>query len=577
MINLIEYFNKPVTQRQKQYEVVRAIVIEKLTAKDVAKKFDYEINTVYSLVRDAKSGKLELFPEIKKGPKERRTKTMVQEKIIKYRKENLSSQDIHTRLATEGLVVSIRTIERILKDSGFKKLKRRTYKELGRSSKNKLIPSRSEELDFNKLKPFNIDCPVAGVYFFLPYIIESGIVNILKRCNLPGSSVVGSTQASLSMLLLKLIGNKRLSNMDSYDQEPGLGIFAGLNVLPKSTYMCTYSCGTSEEMLLKFQQETIRFFLQRYPEFYRSQFINLDFHSIPHYGEDESMEKIWCGSKGKALRGSNTVFAQDSQSNAILYTRADILRKEEADEIKKFVSYWKQIKGNMNETLVFDCKFTRYEVLDTLSEEGIKFITLRKRSKSLIEDTKRISDENWLKINLPIPKRKYQTVSVCEKKIILNYCKHAIRQVIVKDQGREEPTFIITNDESLKLESVVEVYAKRWHIENKLSELVSFFNLNALSSPLMIRIHFDILWTLIADTFYHIFAHDLRRFEKSLAPTIFKKFINMPGKVIYDGDKFLIKIRKRSYTPILKGIDKLNFPFTVPWLKNKTVQIIWTP
>jgi len=51
----------------------------------------------------------------------------------------------------------------------------------------------------------------------------------------------------------------------------------------------------------------------------------------------------------------------------------------------------------------------------------------------------------------------------------------------------------------------------------------------------------------------------------------------MPGKVIYDGDKFLIKIRKRSYTPILKGIDKLNFPFTVPWLKNKTVQIIWTP
>ena len=42
---------------------------------------------------------------------------------------------------------------------------------------------------------------------------------------------------------------------------------------------------------------------------------------------------------------------------------------------------------------------------------------------------------------------------------------------------------------------------------------------------------------------YHIFAQDLHRFEKDLAPTIFKKFINVPGKVIYDGDKFLIKIR----------------------------------
>jgi len=36
---------------------------------------------------------------------------------------------------------------------------------------------------------------------------------------------------------------------------------------------------------------------------------------------------------------------------------------------------------------------------------------------------------------------------------------------------------------------------------------------------------------MIADTLYHIFARDLRRFEKNLAPTIFKKFINFPGKV----------------------------------------------
>jgi hypothetical protein len=122
--------------------------------------------------------------------------------------------------------------------------------------------------------------------------------------------------------------------MDSYDQEPGLGVFAGLNVLPKSTYMCTYSCNTSESMLIDFQREAVGIFRKKYPDFYSSQFINLDFHSIPHYGEDESMERIWCGSRGKTLRGSNTVFAQDSQSNAILYTRADILRKEEADEIK---------------------------------------------------------------------------------------------------------------------------------------------------------------------------------------------------------------------------------------------------
>ena len=122
---------------------------------------------------------------------------------------------------------------------------------------------------------------------------------------------------------------------------------------------------------------------------------------------------------------------------------------------------------------------------------------------------------------------------------------------------------------------ILEVYAKRWHIENKLSELVSFFNLNALSSPLMIRIHFDIFWTILADTLYHIFAKDLPRFEHCRADTIFKKFINFPGRLKFDGKKFIVEIRKRAHTPILLGVEKLNKPFPVPWLKNKTMEIRW--
>jgi hypothetical protein len=123
---------------------------------------------------------------------------------------------------------------------------------------------------------------------------------------------------------------------------------------------------------------------------------------------------------------------------------------------------------------------------------------------------------------------------------------------------------------------VLMVYAKRWHIENKLAELVSFFNLNALSSPLMIRIHFDIIWTVIADTFYHRLAQDLPRFERERASSIFRKFINIPGQIVYDGDKFTIKIRKRAHTPILLGMEKLQNGFSVPWLNNKLVKIEWT-
>lgn len=575
-IDIQKFFDQPVSERQRQYEAVRAVVKEKLPAKTVATKFAYKITTIYSMVRDAKAGKLDLFPGVKKGPSQRRTSMSVQDKIISYRKNNLSSPDIHKRLTDEGITTSTRTIERILNDAGFPKLKRRTYNELGLTKKYKIIPERSENLNFNNLEKFNIDCPVAGVFLFLPYIIESGIIDIVKKCNLPESNDIGHMQASLSMLFLKLIGNERLSHMERYDQEPGLGIFAGLNCLPKSNYMSTYSCRTSEEMVAEFQKEVIFQFRQIYPQLYKSEFINLDFHSIPHFGNDSEMEKVWCGAKGKAMKGASTIFAQDSQSNAIVYTRADILRKEEADEIKKFISYWKKIKGDINETLVFDCKFTKYGILDELAEEGTKFITLRKRYKQLIDRTLKIPKEEWKKVKISIPKRKYCNLSVHENKVTLRGCTNTFRQIIIKDHGRENPTFVITNNMELPLAMVIEVYAKRWHIENKLAELVSFFNLNALSSPLMIRIHFDMLWTIISDTLYHRFAQDLKRFEDNLAPTIFRKFINMPGRVIFDGNKFIIKIRKRSHTPILRGIDKLKEPFKVPWLNNMTVEIVWT-
>lgn len=221
------------------------------------------------------------------------------------------------------------------------------------------------------------------------------------------------------MLLLKLIGNERLSRMEAYDHEPGLGIFAGLNVLPKSTYMSTYSCLTSEEMLIKFQERLLRRFRKIYPKMYEGKFINLDFHSIPHFGDLSEMEKVWCGSRGKAMKGVNTVFAQDSKSNVILYTRADILRKEESEEIKRFVAYWKKQDGDLEETLVFDYHFTRYQVLDELIEEKVRFITLRKRSQKLTKTTGQIPEKEGQKVTLVISKRKYRKVSAYESEVIL--------------------------------------------------------------------------------------------------------------------------------------------------------------
>ncbi len=132
-LDLTHYFNNPITQRQKQYEAVRALVLEKQSVDVVAKKFGYKISTIYSLIRDAKAGKIELFPVVRKGPQQKQTPSDIQDKIVVYRRQGLSTTDIHFRLAEVGTNISARTVERILKEAGFGKLKRRTNKELGKT------------------------------------------------------------------------------------------------------------------------------------------------------------------------------------------------------------------------------------------------------------------------------------------------------------------------------------------------------------------------------------------------------------------------------------------------------------
>jgi len=94
--------------------------------------------------------------------------------------------------------------------------------------------------------------------------------------------------------------------------------------LPKSTYMSTYSFLTTSETVLDFQRQMITHLEHKYPSVYNGNYINLDLHSIPHYGDESQMEKVWEGAKHKIMKGADTVIAQDAKGKMILYTRTDI-------------------------------------------------------------------------------------------------------------------------------------------------------------------------------------------------------------------------------------------------------------
>lgn len=575
--DLKSFFLDPPTSKQRQYEALRAYVVEGLPAREAAQRFGFTEKSLYALAHDLRTGDLEFFPSLSPGPKERRTTPYLCQRISEWREQGLSVEEIVECLREEHIERSPSTVERILKEAGFGKLPRRSAAQRGWSGNHTLLPPSAQDLDWATREPFRGDCQVAGIFAFLPYLVESGIWEVLDALPLPESDVIGKRQAFLSFLALKLMGGERVSHVRQYDHDVGFGLFAGLNVLPKPTYMGTYSCRLTADLCHQLQQALIARWQTWDPSLFSGQTINLDFHSIPHFGEQSAMEKVWCGSRNKAMKGANTFLAQDAETKTLIYTNADVLHKDSEQEILHFVDYWKTFKGVVQETLVFDSRLTTYHVLGQLDTDRIKFITLRRRGPRLQEQTKALPDSAWQKVTLPIPKRKHPTFLVHESEVLLSGCPNPLRQIIMKDHGRAEPTYVVTNNRDLALKEVLMVYARRWRIENSLAELVDFFNLNALSSPIMVRIHFDLLLSLVANVLYRRIAQDLPRFENHLAPDLFRRFIDKPGQVYYDGNRLEIRIRKHAHTPILLGVKKLQEPVVIPWLGNKSLQIIFTP
>jgi len=573
--NPIEYFQNPKEPAQKRYEALRAYFLESLTQKEAAKRAGYSISTFQSLVSNFQNGKVEFFLKPQYGPNRRQASDFIHERIVSLRKSGHSVYEIKDILSKEGFSTSIQTINRIIKDEGFAKLPRRTGEELGITKKNMLLPPISTAIDLDQIEGYRFECQVGGIYYFIPYILQTGLYELISSAPFPETSKLSKINSIFSILALKLIGHERLSKISSYNHDTGFGFFAGLNVPPKTTATSTYSYMVDKETIQSFMKEFISQMRTTYSQYYQGDTINLDFHSIPHYGEKSEMDDNWVGAKHQRLKSALTLFAQDGESRHLLYANTDIDRVDESNEIVNFVNYWTDVKGIIEQTLVFDSKLTTYDILEDLDTRKIKFITLRRRGKKLIEDANNIPEKDWIKVDLKKEKRKFNKFKMYESEITLPRTNFKVRQVIFKDHGRQVPTFLVTNNRDVELETLALHYANRWLIENKFSELVDFFNLNALSSPFMIRIYFDVVLTVVADTLYRLLAKDLKRFEDCTPKTIFADFINCRciGEVV--GDKIIIKMKKKATTPIFKSNDVFQKSYHIPWLGNKRIRFDW--
>lgn len=560
-VSSASYFLHPKSDWQKRYEALRASLVDRLPARAVADRFGYKVGYVHLLRHLFTTGKID-FAEIPvEGMARRRSVNReVRAKIRSWREAHLSAGEIAELLSREEIEVSVRTVERILAEEGFSKLPRRTRLKVGLTVQGASVPEKSQVIDLASMDEERFESASAGVFLFAPFIVQLDLAQVVSEASLPGTEAIPALSYLLSFLGLKLIGNERYAHIGDHAFDPGLGLFAGLNALPKCTAMSTYSYGLDDVHIRRLQTSFVKRAIKL--GLYDGRLINLDFHTVPHYGDESVLETHWAGARGKRMKGALTLIAQDAASKLMLYTDADIRRSEADDGVLDFLSFWKKVRRGVSPTLVFDARFTSYSRLSELNAEGIKFITLRRRGERLIEDVDRL--EGWRRIHIPHARRKYPNPQVHESTIALRGYAGELRQVIVRGNGHEKPAFIISNDFDSPVEIIVGDYARRWRVENGIAEAVKFFHLNSLSSPILTKVHFDVALTMMADTLYTMLARKLRGFEDCNAPKLYRHFVRGKGTILVKGSQVQVSFPRRAHNPILRSATWKNLPMALP-------------
>src|SRR6202022_4369863 len=160
----------------------------------------------------------------------------------------------------------------------------------------------------------------------------------------PGSELIPAEQAVRTLLALKLVGKERKSHVMDLVSDEGIALFAGLNVVPKRSYLAAYSSQVDE-------RTTQRLLSAWFAEVQQAGFahgtsLDLDFHTVPTASGEEPLEKHYVSRRSRSQQGILTFLARDASLRALCYARAGITKAEQPAEIIRFVDFWQQHTGS---------------------------------------------------------------------------------------------------------------------------------------------------------------------------------------------------------------------------------------
>lgn len=562
------FFLEPADPKQRQYEALRAYVVEGRSSQEVARAFGYSVGSFRVLChhfrRDAQPA---FFAPPRHGPQTQPQKTAARDTIIALRKQNASVYEISETLQGQGTRLSPTGVREVLKAEGFAPLPRRLDEE--RPERPRPFIEAVADVRAFSLAPRQFTTRCGGLFLFVPDLVRLPLEPIAQAARLPRSKMIPAAHALRASLALKLWSIERKRHVMAWVTDEGLALFAGLNVTPKKSYLSEYASRVDPRTLTKMLAAWHHAVAA--DQLFAGDSFNLDFHSVPYYGEHPVLERHYVSARSRRQPSVLVFLAQDAEGRAFCYSNADIRKGEEPEEIFRFVTFWQRVHKTLPRHLVFDSRLTTYANLARLDEMGIAFITLRRRSPQLLTAIAQLPRSAWRTLDLDVPTRKFRTPRVYEQKVRL--AGRVFRQVYILDLGHDQPTILLTNEIRTPIKKLITRYAHRMLIENALSDAVRFFHMDALSSAVGFKVDFDMTLLVIASGLYRLLARRMRGYRDAQARHIFRDLVDLPATVDITAQAVTVSFHRRAHLPILTASGLFDQPVRVPWWGNRTLRL----
>jgi hypothetical protein len=571
-----EWFTAPGQVNQRRYEALRAYFVDGLTYERAGARFGYTRWAMVDLVRQYRAGKMDLFaPARKPGPPPGAApaKERVRGRVIELRRQGYSAYEISGRLAAEGTPLNRTSVGEILAEEGFGRLLRHLGPE---ASINPATAGRDTNLPAAKVIDFTawparLETTRAGLLLAIPDLVALDLPALAGAAGYPGTRVIPAARWLLSLLALKLTRTRRVSHVDDLLTDPAAALFAGMAVLPKKSALTSYSYRLSHDHQQRFLAALDKQMIAGGLATASEAIFDLDFHAIMHWGADPVLEKHYVPSRSQRARSVLTFFAQDTGTHNLVYANADVSKASQAREAIVFCDHWKAVSGADPAMLIMDQKVTTQDVLGELDERGVKFATLRMRSRSLVRYVNSLAPSDFTTITLDRPGPHNKPRVHEDPAVKLTSYPGTVRQLVVTGLGREQPTVIITNNDQIKMRALVTQYARRMTIEQRLAEIIRAFCADALSSTVNLNVDLDVMLAVLACALTAALRARLPGYAAATPDTIQRRFLETPGQITTDGNAITVRLDRRAFSPVLRKAD-LPADTPVPWWGGRTIR-----